>query len=581
MHSLEEVGREADTVRSEIDHLFVRGLSASSATDRRTLTALAEEWERIGAGHVATSLLVALKRADAGAREAPAAFLSAYTSLHVFERLVSLEAAADHWSTHLAALHEAAADQESPDDEGSGGEAPGSNTPAPTASPAAATAPLDSPSPASPDSPSPASPAAAKPTPAVPPIDDPKGMLALADELSRAVEDLVRTGLAGATSGTRAKIDASFREASGRKLLRLGASLRYVNEEVGRFLADDGTFSARRFALFLHRSWLLARGLAKGIREKNPRLLASVLLTAGASAPRPVPWLEVVTMGVLKRSVSNAHTFEFRLRVVAAADPSLVGRGLLWSLVFARKPTPGGKPDNTPAEAYLQLPQPQKFAPKIFCEGARVKVSTCAVSLDDRGGGRLLLGPPSKAEKGAPYTDMDPFFRWDESMANSALDRVRTATPGPLDLAVELQEEVFLTGAQIADKPLRTSEGRHVHALTASGALSFDALIADGPDGADLLARLQKALKGSPSSVLYGLCYYEAGRSLLWPLSVFQQISARPGGENPPVPRGGKAEKPARAPRSPAAAKAGDRVDLVTLSTEQFDPKTLMRMLSM
>ena len=70
MHSLVEVGQEAETVRSEIEQLFVRGLSASTPAQRKNLGALAEEWERLGAGHVSSRLLAALQKADKDARDA-------------------------------------------------------------------------------------------------------------------------------------------------------------------------------------------------------------------------------------------------------------------------------------------------------------------------------------------------------------------------------------------------------------------------------------------------------------------------------------------------------------------------------
>jgi hypothetical protein len=322
----------------------------------------------------------------------------------------------------------------------------------------------------------------------------------------------VRTGLPSATESTRAKLDASFKEASRRKLLRLGASLRFVNEEVGRFLADDGSFSMRRFSFFLHRSWLLARGLAKGIRDKDERLLASLLLSAGG-APRPAKWLEVVTMGVLQRTAQSACTFDFKLRVVGSSEPDLAGRSVTYSLVFASK-------KGVPAGAYLQLPQPQKFTPKIFREGKVVRITDAAVALDERGAGRLMLGPQSTAKEGAVHTKWDSFLQFD---AAAALERVKRHSPGPLDLAVELQEEVLVHDATLDDKPLRTTPERRIHLLTTPNNLAFDVVIPEGPDGEELYPRLKAALKPAKKPPLYGLAYYEFGRTLLLPLSVFKK----------------------------------------------------------
>lgn len=496
MHSLVEVGQEAETVRSEIEQLFVRGLAASTPAQRKNLAVLAEEWERLGAGHVSSRLLAALHKADKDAKDAPAALLSAYTSLHVFERVISLEAAAASWSAHIDALREEEEGDEDEDD--------------PAAK--AATTKAAAPPPATAQ-------AASPPAPAAPPLEDPKGALALAQELSRAAEDLVRTGLASASEGTRAKLDASFKEASRRKLLRLGASLRFVNDEVARFLADDGSFAMRRFSFFLHRSWLLARGLAKGLETKDERLLGSLLSSASA-APRPVASVEVVTMGALKRTIvsQNSSSFDFKLRVVGGKDPSLIGRSLTYSMVFLRKK--GVSFQQLPAEAHLHLPQAQKFAPTVFRNGKVITITDCAVSLDDRGAGRLHLGPKSTVKEGAAFSAWGPLWRFDPA---GALDRIQRFSPGPLDLAVELQEEVIVSGATIGAEPIRTNAERRVFALTGEGGLSLDLVIPEGPDGEELLPRLRKGLKPAKKPLLYGLAYYELGRTLFLPLSLLEK----------------------------------------------------------
>ena len=542
MHSLEEVGQEADAVRSEIEQLYVRGIAASSAADRKKLAALAEEWDRIGAGHVASRLLAALRAADAGTNDAPRALLSAHTSLAVFERVLSLEAAAEAWAAHIEALRAAEGD-EGEESEGDGDES------------------------AAPEPEKPAE----KPAAAAPPIEDPKGALALVEELSRAVEDLVRTGLTSATESTRAKLDASFKEASRRKLLRLGASLRYVNEEVGRFLAHDEAFSIRRFSLFLHRSWLQARGMAKGLRDKDDRLVAS-LVASGGGAPRPVQSIEVVTVGVFKRTIVNVYTFDFKLRVVGAKDADLVGRSLTYSLVFPRKTD--GPARDLPAEANLQLPQPQKFAPRVFCQGKTVKVTDAAVILDERGG-RLVLGPKSTVVEGGPYTDWDPLFRFDPGLA---LGRVLRHRPGPLDLAAETMEEVVVAEPVLSAEPLRTSEGRRVFALSGAGGLVLDAVIPDNPydrDGEETLKRLREGLRRSKSPLLYGLAYYEYGRTVFLPVSLLH-AGAGDAAPEPEAPK--KKGAAAKAPKDEkkAAAKAAGGPDLFTISDKKFDVSALV-----
>ncbi|MFO0587793.1 MAG: hypothetical protein U0441_09650 [Polyangiaceae bacterium] len=539
MHTLDEVGREADTVRSEIELLYVRGLGTSTPADRRKLADLAAEWDRLGAAHVASKLTLALQKADADAKDAARALLSAYTSLHVFERVLSLEAAADAWTAHLEASRAEEGDESDP------GESPDGSTVAPA--PNKASPPTDKPA-------------------AAPPIEDPTGTLQLVEELSRAVEDLVRTGLSSASESTRAKLDASFKEASRRKLLRLGASLRYVNEEVGRFLADDGSFSIRRFAFFLHRSWMQARGLAKGIREKDGKVLATLLMS-GASPPRPIQWIDVVTLGVLKRTMANACTFDFRLRVVAASEPDVVGRSLVYSLVFTRKAS-------LPAEAYLHLPQPQKFAPRIFTLGKVLKITGCALMLDDRGG-RLMMGPNTKVTEGVSFKDWRPLYGFDPA---ALLERVQKARVGPLDLAVELQEEVYLQGAEIGDAPSRESDGRRLYPLRTEGGLAVDVVIPSGTDGDDLLPRLKKGLKSRGAPLLYGLCYYEFGRILVMPLSIMQMSDPAKAEPEPAAPAAkGKAPKPKPPPKTAEEdALSNGAPALITLMQKSFDMKELV-----
>lgn len=464
---LEEVGRTADAIRSDIETAFVRGLATSNKSDRRGLEARTEEWERVGAHHVATKLRAALRAADADAKDAPNKFLSAYTSLHAFERVLSLEVARGAWASFLA---QGQATREDDDD---------SDTPKSKAAPVEAPAALP------------------------PPLEDPKGAVELLGELTKLVEDLVRTGLTSASQATRARLDHAFKEASRRKLLRLGASLRYVNEEIGRFLAEDGTFAARRYSFFLHRCWLLAKGTHVAIGKKDARLVGSLTLGV-ASAPKPVGALEVVTLGVQKRASSAACSFDFRLRVVKSARASLVGQALVYSLVFARKA-------GVPPEAYLHLPQPQKFAPKILIGKTKVTISEAAVLEDGRGGGRLVLGPKSTMSTGADYDAWSSHYRWDP---DRAADRVEAHVPTPLDLAVEMQEEIVLDDWTLAPAP---DGGLRIQ----TPGLSFSATLPSGEEGQRLKKTLEvaaKKKKNRPS--LLGAVHYEFGQLVLAPISL-------------------------------------------------------------
>ena len=475
MSELLEVGRTADAIRAELEAAFVRGLATSTPSDRRTLTLHTEEWERIGAHHVAARLRAALTAADREAKDAPRQFLSAYTSLHAFERVLSVEVARGAWRDFLAA-REPGSDDAAGDGDG--------------AAPAAKAKPNAAPAPAAP--------------PALPTIDDPKGALALLDELAQLVENLGRTGLTSATQATRVTLEAAFKEASRRKLLRLGASLRYVSEEVGRFLADDGTFAVRRYAFFLHRSWLLAKGTRLGLSKQDHGLVAS--LSAGAAgAPKPVGTIEVVTLGVNKRASASVCSFEFRLRVTKCAAAGLLGKSLVYSVVFARK-------EGVPAEAYLHLPQPQKFAPKILRDKTATTITDAAIIADPRAA-RLVLGAKSTVSQGKAFERWSEHASWDPVAIGARAD---AAVPTPLDLAIEAQEEVVLD-----EWELSASAGNDEPAWIQTPQLALSLGLPPGEDGVALRKRLDKvANKKRNRPPLFGTVHYEFGRLVFAPLSV-------------------------------------------------------------
>ena len=474
MAEVEEIASTLENLRARMVELVVRGLASVAPGDLSTLEVLTDSYERSGLIHITSRLRTMLRAITGDTKAAPATLLSAYTSLHVFERVLSLEAATAAWAQALAE----ADDDESRDDQHPAGEA---------AAPAAVTN--------------------------LPPAEQ-KQLAALLDELARAIEDLVRTGLTSATQATRDKLDVSFKEASRMKLLRLGATLRYVNEEVGRFLAHSEAFSAKRFVFFTHRAWLLARGLAEALKEKNDRVIARLSGT-GAPSPLPVRTIDVVTLGVFSRSVQNTCTFDFRLRVVKAEDPAHLGRSLVLGFVFGRKSI------DISAEAFLHLPQPQKYHPKIFTEHNVLTVTGAAIALDDRGGGRLMIGPSgtvTQHSKSVP--SWAPFLEWH---MHAAFQRAQTHTPSPLDLPNELQEEVVLADWTCQDDPARTTPERRVFTVRAHG-LEFDAVAPGGAEGKTLASHLEKHSKrrpdpSKPCAPLYGLVHYELGRLVLSPLA--------------------------------------------------------------
>jgi hypothetical protein len=334
------------------------------------------------------------------------------------------------------------------------------------------------------------------------------------EELASLIEGLIGSGLTTATKATLEKLGASFKEASRLKLLRLATSLRYVADECGRFLAESEHFSARRLAFFLNRSWLLARGLreahrgpadksGKTIDESNHAAISRLLLQ---STPQPVKSVTAAVIAVQKRALlDGSAAFEFRMRTLGDVPGVPLGTRLVWSCVFgARK--------NVPAEAFLMLPQPQKFTPKTLLDGRRITITDAAITSD----GRLMLGPKSTVTAGAPFDRWSELVTWDKDRAR---ERIATHAISPLDLEVELQEEIVVTDYELgaaAPNPFRAEQ--QVMPLRGSG-LELDAVVSNGPDGAELLESLADVRKGKKKPALYGLVHYEMARLVFQPLT--------------------------------------------------------------
>jgi len=439
------------------EDLVVRGVKSAGPQDVQRLAALGEEFGRAGASYVAQVVEALVRSAREGDDGAARALLRAQTASRVFERVLSLDAAADAFS------------------DGS--------------EPAPARAPKQE----------------------LPALEDRTALIPVLEELAEVVEGLVASGLTTASAATRQKLDASAKEAARAKLGRLSASLRYVNDELGRFLTDSEHFSARRLAFFLNRTWLISRGLKEAIDENDRAALARLLWT---SSPTPVKSLSVVTVGVQKRALlDGSASFDFRFRVVKGPAEVPPGTRLVWSTVFAGK-------KGVPAEAFLHLPQVQKFTPKLLLEPTEVQVTDAAVTLDEFGSGRLMLGPKSTVKPGAPFDDWESVVEWEPKRA---LERVRAHRASPLDLEVELQEELVVTDWELS--PGATNPNRKEQQVfpLRFGALELDATVSTGPDGEELAKALKGFLKkGAKRPKLYGLLHYELCRLVFQPLSAFE-----------------------------------------------------------
>jgi hypothetical protein len=95
MSDADEIVQTIGRLEARLEELTVRGLRSAGPEQLAALTALREEFERIGADHLAGRVadLVAALRSDDP--KAAAALLRTQASLRVFERILTLEAAAE------------------------------------------------------------------------------------------------------------------------------------------------------------------------------------------------------------------------------------------------------------------------------------------------------------------------------------------------------------------------------------------------------------------------------------------------------------------------------------------------------
>lgn len=334
-----------------------------------------------------------------------------------------------------------------------------------------------------------------------------KQLVSLLDELSKTVEELLLAGLTAASKSTIERLDVSFKEASRMKLLRLGSTLRIANEEIARFTGGSPQFSARRLAFFLGRAWLLASAMRRAIDSGDQQALASLQATPPA---QPREKLRFVTLGVAKRVVpGNFASFDFRLRAIGEAGSVANNESLVWSCVF-----PLRKDLDLPAEAFLHLPQKQKFKPSILLEKRVVEATRCAVSVPASGPSRLTLSDASTVTAGEEFADWSSLLTWDIEQAAERLQRHR---PTPMDLEIELQEEVFLSDWR-PGKRHETDEGYDLLPIEA-GLLSFEIRLDRGPSGVPLSGVMAKLAQKKRRRPIYGLAHYESCRIVIQPLS--------------------------------------------------------------
>jgi hypothetical protein len=333
-------------------------------------------------------------------------------------------------------------------------------------------------------------------------------LVVLLDELVKAVEQLLLAGLTAVSHATVERLDVSFKEASRMRLLRLGSTLRIANEEIARFTSGSPQFSARRFVFFLGRAWLLASAMRRAIATNDQDALDRLLVTPPS---QPTERLDVVTLGIAKRVVPGAFaSFDFRLRAIGADGPVADKESLVWSCVF-----PLRKDVDLAGEAFLHLPQKQKFKPSVMLEKKLLTVTKCAVSKQPEAATRLVLGDASTVTAGAEFDDWPSLLSWD---LHAAAARLKQHRPTPLDLEIELQEEVFLADWQPGG--WRETEESYDLLPIVAGGLPFELRLDRGPSGVPVHGVMKKIAEMETRPPLYGVMHYESCRLTLQPLSV-------------------------------------------------------------
>jgi hypothetical protein len=339
---------------------------------------------------------------------------------------------------------------------------------------------------------------------------DSKKLLPLLDELTKAIEELLLTGLTTASEATRQTLNVSFQEASRLRLLRLGGTLRVACEELSRYTKNQSDFSRKRYSFFLNRAWILSRGLSKALQAGNDEEFERLSWTPAST---PISKLKVVTLGVSKKVVPSAFcAFEFRLRSIDTADGGIPsGARLIWSVIFPISPA-----SEIPPESYLHLPQKQKFNASSFLEGKTVVIENATVSFEKSGAGRINFGEQTTVVQGEKFQEWERFRSWE---SDKALERLQSHQPGPLDLDVELQEEIIFDQWNIGSPNDESSEGQTIYPITHRDML-FDAVIPRGIDGNCLKDAFAKLGKQESRPPLFGLLHYERSRLIIQPLSI-------------------------------------------------------------
>jgi hypothetical protein len=185
---------------------------------------------------------------------------------------------------------------------------------------------------------------------------------------------------------------------------------------------------------------------------------------------------------------------------------------MVFSKVF---PMPRDKAD-LPAEAFLHLPfsPKQKWKPSLFLEKKTIELTNCAISRQEGTLTRLVLSEASEARSTDAFADWKSLWSWDRKQS---LERLEKHTPTPMDLEIELQEEVFIDQWE-PDKLTSSDDAYDLMPIT-SQSLRLESRLDRGPSGVPLSGVFKKMAEKKKRPPLYGLVHYESCQLVFQPLT--------------------------------------------------------------
>src|SRR5262249_54525594 len=143
-----------------------------------------------------------------------------------------------------------------------------------------------------------------------------------------------------------------------------------------------------------------------------------------------------------------------------------------------------------------------------------VEVAACAVSTQLGSAKRLTLGEASTLTAEEAFTDWQSLWGWNLRQAAERLEQHR---PTPIDLEIELQEEIFISDWQPGEQR-ETEEGFALLPIE-TRSLPFEIRLDQGPSGVPLRGVMTKMAAKKRRPAIYGVAHYESCRLMLQPLS--------------------------------------------------------------